>query len=118
MIKKTNQTDDESDVSKSTIEEYTMKKGRIKEIRKVQRTIFFQGKVYIIEEEIISEYDSDDSSIETSDDDFLVEDSLTNRYVAETKGMNPINKRPILIQEDNSDGVSQNRTTPISPSSS
>lgn len=50
-----------------------------KKYRLVQRTIFFEGNAFVIEEEI--SIDSDETeSIQTSDDDFQVDENIKNDY--------------------------------------
>jgi hypothetical protein len=44
----------------------------------IQRQVFFQGAVYIINEELYS--DSEHSSVYTSEDDFEVDKTLAKRY--------------------------------------
>jgi len=44
--------------------------------QKIQRTLFFQGMVYVIEEEVYS--DSDNSSVYSSEDEF--EEDKTMNY--------------------------------------
>lgn len=48
--------------------------------QKIQRTLFFAGMVYVIEEEVYS--DSDNSSVYTSEDDFEEEKNMSKHYVA------------------------------------
>lgn len=49
------------------------------EPEKIKRTVFFQGMVYIIEEEVYS--DSDNSSVYTSEDDFNEDLNLQRKIV-------------------------------------
>jgi hypothetical protein len=46
--------------------------------QKVQRTLIFQGMVYVIEEEI--EEDSDNSSVFTSEDEFEEDPEMIDHY--------------------------------------
>ena len=47
----------------------------------IQRQIFFEGMVYVIDEEVYS--DSDHSSVYTSEDDFEVDKALQKRFKTE-----------------------------------
>lgn len=50
-----------------------------KKYRLEQRTIFFEGNAFVIEEEI--SIDSDETqSLETSDDEFIVDNNIKNDY--------------------------------------
>lgn len=58
----------------NVISQYETKRHKRGEPKIIQRSIFYEGVVYQIEEEIFS--DSDCSSVYTSEDSFTVDDEL------------------------------------------
>ena len=59
--------------------QYETKKRKHGEPVVIHRQIFFQGMVYMIEEEVYS--DSDHSSVYTSEDEFEMDHSLQKQFV-------------------------------------
>jgi len=47
--------------------------------QKIQRTLFFQGMVYVIEEEVYS--DSDNSSVYSSEDEFEEDKGMNHKFL-------------------------------------
>ena len=62
----------------SIMSQYETKKRRHGDPVTIHRQVFFQGMVYIIEEEVYS--DSDHSSVYTSEDDFQEDNSLQLQF--------------------------------------
>ena len=62
----------------SIMSQYETKKRRRGEPVTIHRQVFFEGKIYVIEEEVYS--DSDHSSVYTSEDEFEVSDNLQLKF--------------------------------------